>query len=73
MLNIISKVRFDQSSMKILWAEAILFSGLFGVAHRSWLASIILFSILFILLRNPGNAVYVIFILSFLDPFLGPL
>ena len=66
MLNSIAKIRFDQSGMRILWAEAVLFSALFGMIYRSWPVGIALFLILFAFLYSHSRAVYAVFILSFL-------
>jgi len=69
MINILksfSEARFDQRGMMILWSEAGLFSIVFGIAYRSGLVSVILFSILFMLLRSPQRVIYAVFVLSFL-------
>ena len=66
MLNSITKVRFDQAGIRILWAEAALFSILFGVIFRSCPVAIVLFLILFAFLHSQSRAIYAVFILSFL-------
>jgi len=66
MLKNFTQIRFDQKSMIILHSEAALFSIVIGIAYRSGLVSVILFSILFVLLRSPQRVIYAIFVLSFL-------
>ncbi len=66
----IVRVRFDKASMRILGAEAVLFSALFGVIFRSWPVAMVLFLALFSLLHNQSRAVYAVFILSFLWGFI---
>lgn len=66
----ITRVQFDQRSIKILWSEAALFSILFGVVFRSWPVAVILFMIQFTFLHGQGRAVYAVFILSFLWGFI---
>jgi hypothetical protein len=62
----VTRIRFDQASIRILWTEAFLFSALFGVIFRSCPVAIIFFLILFAFLHSQSRAVYAVFILSFL-------
>lgn len=67
MLNAIRSImqmQFDPKSMRILWAEAVLFSVLFGMIYRSWPVSIALFLILFAFLYSQSRAVYAVFVTS---------
>ena len=58
--------RFQKDSMIILWTEAVLFSVVFGIAYRSVVVPVILFSVLFVLLRSPKRIMYAIVLLSLL-------
>ncbi len=59
-------MRFDKAGMRILWSEAVLFSVVFGIAHRSALVPLILFFVLYTLLRSPKRNIYAVVLLSFL-------
>ena len=56
--------------MVILWAEAALFSILFGVIFRSWPIAVLLFSVLYAILHSQSRPIYAVFILSFLWGFI---
>jgi hypothetical protein len=75
MQNIIEKLsfmggreqaEFDKTSMRILWAESVIFAGIYGMMFRSWLVGGIIFLCLAVLMLRPKTVVYSIFILSFL-------
>jgi len=69
-INQIVQVRFDKTSMGILWVESFIFAAIYGAMFHSWPVFGILFLGLAVLMSRPKTAVYTIFILCFLWSFI---
>lgn len=72
-LNIVrgvERARFDKTSMQTLWAESLIFAGIYGMMFRSWLVGEMIFLCLTVLMLRSKTVVYSIFILCFLWSFV---
>jgi len=59
----ITQVRFDKSSLRVLWIEAFIFATIYALMFKTWLVWAVLFLPSAFLLSKPKTAVYTIFII----------
>jgi len=66
----ITQIRFNKSSIRLLWLESFIFSVIYALMFKNWLVWAALFLPSAILLSRPGTAVYTIFIICGLWVFI---
>jgi len=66
----ITQVRFDRAGGAFLWLELAVFSVIYGLMFRSWLAGAFIFLGSAVLMSRPQTVIYTVFVMSFLWAFV---